>query len=867
LAEALTEVEAEPVASTYKFSYEVPEEVIAGESYTVPVKIEPETVGDVGYERVRFNVEVTTPDGATLQLLATDTNGDVHDVAQIGYWGPENGFPIDANYSATTEFTAIFSTPGTYTITFSLVDLDAGEALVTETVTIEVIGAVGPVEALITDLPEVPDDPAPELPDFSKPKPDGEKLTAIYNYLAYLENAEAVAAAQEAFNALDPSDQARVDEELRAKLDAAVAKISELEEFVIDNTTIGVGTYKEDYSGLTEGAKGRIMVSVQWPFRVADGFNTEEGLTSIEEYLYNDERGELVRNVAVLDKMNPSTTGNWPCNLSGSFDLGVQRISSSGSWNNGLYELSGDEVTQADLPDKVVVEFTYKGVQFVIEEEVTLTPEMFAVEAEPVASTYKFSYEVPEEVIAGESYTVPVKIEPETVGDVGYERVRFNVEVTTPDGATLQLLATDTNGDVHDVAQIGYWGPENGFPIDANYSATTEFTAIFSTPGTYTITFSLVDLDAGEALVTETVTIEVIGAVGPVEALITDLPEVPDDPAPELPDFSKPKPDGEKLTAIYNYLAYLENAEAVAAAQEAFNALDPSDQARVDEELRAKLDAAVAKISELEEFVIDNTTIGVGTYKEDYSGLTEGAKGRIMVSVQWPFRVADGFNTEEGLTSIEEYLYNDERGELVRNVAVLDKMNPSTTGNWPCNLSGSFDLGVQRISSSGSWNNGLYELSGDEVTQADLPDKVVVEFTYKGVQFVIEEEVTLTPEMFAEPSNDASITGITVSGVAATVDTGDEEGLDVTPLEDAIEAAEAAKESIVVSEDGADVPTGAYWVTQADIDALDAAIAKAEAAKETVEIQQGVDNAVAELEAVIATASMILSKKRYMRKK
>ena len=238
--------------------------------------------------------------------------------------------------------------------------MDAGEALVTETVTIEVIGAVGPVEALITDLPEVPDDPAPELSDFSKPKPDGEKLTAIYNYLAYLENAEAVAAAKEAFDALDPSDQAKVERGTKAKLDAAVAKISELKAFVIDNTTIGVGTYKEDYSGLTEGAKGRIMVSVQWPFRVADGFNTEEGLTSIEEYLYNDERGELVRNVAVLDKMNPSTTGNWPCNLSGSFDLGVQRISSSGSWNNGLYELSGDEVTQADLPDKVVVEFTYR---------------------------------------------------------------------------------------------------------------------------------------------------------------------------------------------------------------------------------------------------------------------------------------------------------------------------------------------------------------------------------------------------------------------------------------------------------------------------------------------------------------------------
>jgi hypothetical protein len=114
---------------------------------------------------------------------------------------------------------------------------------------------------------------------------------------------------------------------------------------------------------------------------------------------------------------------------------------------------------------------------------ITKTVEITVAEPEPVASTYKFSYEVPDKVIAGESYTVPVTIEPETEGTVGYERVRFDVEVTTPDGATLQLLAEDTNGVVHDLAQIGYWGPENGFPIDANYSATTEFTAIFSAPG------------------------------------------------------------------------------------------------------------------------------------------------------------------------------------------------------------------------------------------------------------------------------------------------------------------------------------------------------------------------------------------------
>ncbi len=97
------------------------------------------------------------------------------------------------------------------------------------------------------------------------------------------------------------------------------------------------------------------------------------------------------------------------------------------------------------------------------EDNIIISQEV-AVKAEPFASTYKFSYTVPDEVIAGKEYKVPITIEPESVGDFGYDRVRFNVEVTTPDGATLQLLAEDTNGVVHDVAQIGYWGTGRRLP-------------------------------------------------------------------------------------------------------------------------------------------------------------------------------------------------------------------------------------------------------------------------------------------------------------------------------------------------------------------------------------------------------------------
>ncbi|MGI6359417.1 MAG: hypothetical protein ACOX2K_12270 [Bacillota bacterium] len=118
--------------------------------------IRPAEVGDIGYASVRFDVEVTTPDGANVQLLAEDTNGVVHDVAQIGYWGPYSGFPIDKDYTATTDFTAIFSAPGEYTISFKLVDVEnAGAVIAAGSVTVEVIAAEAPGQLVLEGAEEV----------------------------------------------------------------------------------------------------------------------------------------------------------------------------------------------------------------------------------------------------------------------------------------------------------------------------------------------------------------------------------------------------------------------------------------------------------------------------------------------------------------------------------------------------------------------------------------------------------------------------------------------------------------------------------------------------------------------------------------
>ena len=124
--------------STYKFSYEVPEEVIAGKEYTVPVTFATDELGDYGYEGVRFQFKAEGPEGATVTFKAVDSNNDEFTFTNEGYWGPPGGFDLPAAYSATTDWTLVFSKAGDYTITFSLIDADTEEVIAGITKTVEI---------------------------------------------------------------------------------------------------------------------------------------------------------------------------------------------------------------------------------------------------------------------------------------------------------------------------------------------------------------------------------------------------------------------------------------------------------------------------------------------------------------------------------------------------------------------------------------------------------------------------------------------------------------------------------------------------------------------------------------------------------
>lgn len=81
------------------------------------------------HTNVQIKVDITGP--ATPKLLATDSTGVEHDIAQVGYWGPSGGFAVQGNFENKTPIKATFVEEGNYTITLSLIDLANNNAVIT----------------------------------------------------------------------------------------------------------------------------------------------------------------------------------------------------------------------------------------------------------------------------------------------------------------------------------------------------------------------------------------------------------------------------------------------------------------------------------------------------------------------------------------------------------------------------------------------------------------------------------------------------------------------------------------------------------------------------------------------------------------
>ncbi|HHW25937.1 MAG TPA: hypothetical protein GXX23_01190, partial [Firmicutes bacterium] len=124
-----------PKRSVYAYQQKSPvSTAIVSREYTVGVRYYAVAVNELGIDAARFRVEVTgpddqpyDPDDPSISLLATDSNGVEHDIAAIGWWGPEGGFPISPDYDATTWVKLVIRDPGKYKITIRLADVSGGQ--------------------------------------------------------------------------------------------------------------------------------------------------------------------------------------------------------------------------------------------------------------------------------------------------------------------------------------------------------------------------------------------------------------------------------------------------------------------------------------------------------------------------------------------------------------------------------------------------------------------------------------------------------------------------------------------------------------------------------------------------------------------
>lgn len=88
------------------------------------------------YSKVRIKIDVSGP--STPKIIAKDSLGNEYDIAQIGYWGPPQGFAVGGDFTNTTPVKATFAEAGTYTITLSLINLENSTVITQKSFPIEV---------------------------------------------------------------------------------------------------------------------------------------------------------------------------------------------------------------------------------------------------------------------------------------------------------------------------------------------------------------------------------------------------------------------------------------------------------------------------------------------------------------------------------------------------------------------------------------------------------------------------------------------------------------------------------------------------------------------------------------------------------
>ena len=387
----------EPTAdshSEYALEIEAPQTLRVNQVATdVSVRLYTTVESSTGYDSVRINVKVDGPEGAAPKFMATDAgSGTTWNVLDFGYFGPETGFPVAADYDMTTNFTEVrFDKAGTYTVTLELVDCaDDDAVLATETAEVEV----------------------------------------VYPYT---------------LNVTAPQTL-RVDQacdSVQVQLTAADAQ-------------------SETYNNARVN-----IVEVEAPEEAKPQFIAKDA-SSGQEW-----------NVLDFGYFGPET--GFP--IAAGYDVTT-------SFTKVIFDKAGTYTYQLNLVDMANGE------------------QVLATETISIEVTYPFAFEVnaPKSMrVDQENTNTSVRLYAVDGNDQAYTNALITIQVDGPEGAKPQFIAKD--GDTEwNVLDFGYFGPETGFPVTADYDVTTNFAKVsFDKTGTYTVTLALVDKNNQDLVLAESI--------------------------------------------------------------------------------------------------------------------------------------------------------------------------------------------------------------------------------------------------------------------------------------------------------------------------------------------------------------------------
>lgn len=539
-------VSAPPRHSEYKITLEMPE----GGFWTgdeqeniLSVIIGTAKVQDLGYKRVRLNIEqVQAPSGAQARLLVKTAKG-LFDTINAGCFPPAEGFELAADFRETWKAAAVFDVPGQYVFRAALVDLDNAHAVICEeTFTVDV------QKTLIPSVYEIVV-PA-EKPRFLSGRDAGNVLT-IYikakeiNDIGYKRarlNVTLTAKPEDAnVELLYTTRKGKVKNAVGLHYRPATGLPLEVDhnekvDFKAIFDTPGEYTFMMTLVDLDKEATviaGReFTVTVTAPQSPSDYeiiFKTEK----LKFYSGKKEgnllpvivRAKTVRELGLeRARINVAVTGGHAgahVRLLAKNDDGTMQDAAFLGYvgdRHGYpiprdYNRTINFNAYFDQPDQYTVtvtllDFTGGDARIVAENTVT-----FDVEKIPEVSTYELFCDTSGlQFFAGsrQGTVLPITLRATEVKDLGYRRVRFNVvTMDAPAGASIQLLGKDAKGRTHNAALLGYFGPANGFAIAPDHEETQNFIAKFDKAGEYVFDLVLTNLEDGSVVASKRININV----------------------------------------------------------------------------------------------------------------------------------------------------------------------------------------------------------------------------------------------------------------------------------------------------------------------------------------------------------------------